>query len=68
MKIWKSFKSQAVNAPFQPKKGVYATFKGIKIVINILFTFCSESLFLYSTIADNVGVMVSSVTMIGPRL
>lgn len=33
-----------------------------------MFTFSTESLFLNSTIADKVGVVVSSVTMIGPRL
>lgn len=33
-----------------------------------MFTFSIDSLFLNSTIADNVGVVVSSVTMIGPRL
>lgn len=33
-----------------------------------LFTLSRESLFLNSIIADNVGVVVSSVTMFGPRL
>lgn len=40
----------------------------IKNVNKLLFTFSRDSLFLNSTIADNVGVVVSSVTMIGPRL
>lgn len=38
------------------------------IINKLLITFVRDSLFLNSTIADNVGVVVSSVTMIGPRL